>query len=559
MHQNGGNNDKVRIWDNSNIAESYIGVVLPLTCSFARQIYTTTYINLARHSLISEVKINQYQDIFENLLGFYYGRFYYNITNWYKMMTLFPSYDRNKKNFNTMISLKTKIELDKKYILNVDLKFKIRYYFQFIVRYPLFEKEIDEFKEHIRKFLRYHKKVNFNEMDSKELLDIYYNSLNELLNKWSLSVENDFLLMTFFGMLERFCKKNELKEEYFLEYISNIKNVVSSDQVKYLQNLSKEFKRYPIIYNLGTKKKYKECLERIRSEKDYSYLKKTLENYLEIYGGRFANDLRLESEEIDENPEYIIKLLLLYSKLNIKNNKKVLEDKLKSKLSYYKIIYLNWLIKNIHNYSRNREELRLLRSQSFSLIRKIFIGISHKFVERGLIANWNDIFYLEIDEIKRYIEGSSITYNFKEIIKIRKKEYATYLSKDSKPFFVTRRDDYIPFPEVIEKNEENNLVGKGCSKGIVKGKVKVLTSFRLPDKEKFDIIVVPHTDPGWTPLFGLCKGIIVEHGGLLSHAAVISRELNLPCIIGVAKATTKFKDGQIITMNGSTGKIKLHE
>ena len=80
--------------------------------------------------------------------------------------------------------------------------------------------------------------------------------------------------------------------------------------------------------------------------------------------------------------------------------------------------------------------------------------------------------------------------------------------------------------------------------------------FKLP-KKPLEIVVVKHTDPGWTPLFGICKGLIVENGGLLSHAAIISRELNLPCIIGVENATKLLKDGQQISMDGSTGKINI--
>ena len=103
----------------------------------------------------------------------------------------------------------------------------------------------------------------------------------------------------------------------------------------------------------------------------------------------------------------------------------------------------------------------------------------------------------------------------------------------------------------------SNLKGQGCSPGIIKGKVKIMKTFSLPKKGTYDIIVTEHTDPGWTPLFGLCRGIIVEHGGLLSHAAIISRELNLPCIIGLKDATKTFKDGQTITINGFTGDVKI--
>ena len=99
------------------------------------------------------------------------------------------------------------------------------------------------------------------------------------------------------------------------------------------------------------------------------------------------------------------------------------------------------------------------------------------------------------------------------------------------------------------------MISLGCAKNLVDSEI-LIGGLR---KENYEIVVTKHTDPGWTPLFGLCKGIIVEHGGLLSHAAIISRELDLPCIIGLKDATKKLKDGQVVTLNGYTGEVKIHD
>ncbi len=73
--------------------------------------------------------------------------------------------------------------------------------------------------------------------------------------------------------------------------------------------------------------------------------------------------------------------------------------------------------------------------------------------------------------------------------------------------------------------------------------------------EKGDILITKYTDPGWTPKFGLLAGVATESGGLLSHAAVISREYGIPAVLAVEDITTLLKDGQVVTIDGNTGSV----
>ena len=104
---------------------------------------------------------------------------------------------------------------------------------------------------------------------------------------------------------------------------------------------------------------------------------------------------------------------------------------------------------------------------------------------------------------------------------------------------------------------EQVLGGRGCTKGLIQGKIKVFKDYQLPEKIDFEIAVAKNTDPGWTPLLGLCKGLIIENGGILSHAAIVSRELGIPTIIGVKNATKLLKSGQTLKINGSNGNIEI--
>src|SRR3989338_2332323 len=95
---------EIEYFDSANIAESYSGIVLPLTCSFEKMVYEQVYTVLLRMSGVSRRKLEQHSHVFENLLGFFYGRMYYNMNNWYRMAEFVRGYRRNKENFELMIT-----------------------------------------------------------------------------------------------------------------------------------------------------------------------------------------------------------------------------------------------------------------------------------------------------------------------------------------------------------------------------------------------------------------------------------------------------------------------
>lgn len=115
--------------------------------------------------------------------------------------------------------------------------------------------------------------------------------------------------------------------------------------------------------------------------------------------------------------------------------------------------------------------------------------------------------------------------------------------------------------EITQVAEKSDVLHGVCaSPGIVNGIVKIITSHSDIDKmNEGDIMVAIGTDFDLIEIMHRASGIITEEGGLLSHASVVSRELKKPCLIGVAQATTKLKDGLKITLNATEGFIKSNE
>ena len=106
--------------------------------------------------------------------------------------------------------------------------------------------------------------------------------------------------------------------------------------------------------------------------------------------------------------------------------------------------------------------------------------------------------------------------------------------------------------------QENSaeLSGIGCSKGLVEGEVLIVEKLQdLPNLQD-KILITKMTDPGWVYVLMQAKGVIAEQGSLLSHTAIISRELGIPSIVNVPHVTQILQTGEKIKMDGTSGIIR---
>lgn len=284
-------------------------------------------------------------------------------------------------------------------------------------------------------------------------------------------------------------------------------------------------------------------------------------------------ELKLETVSYTQNPAKFIKQLRGYVlaeitsrttsgkvEAGLRNNA---EQEINSVLKYkpFKKWALKRTIKKARELVSARENLRYERTRAFGMVRELFSQIGKRFYAEDIILKSRDIFYLSKEEIFSFIEGTSVTQNIKALIALRKEEFEKY--KNQKPpseRFATYGSVYYANDFFSLKKAEmmpGDLKGIGCSPGKVKGKVKVVLDPNEIGSLNGDILVTSSTDPGWTILFPGCSGIIVERGSLLSHSAIVSREMGKPCIVSVTGLLNRLKTGDEIEMDGSTGEIKI--
>lgn len=200
----------------------------------------------------------------------------------------------------------------------------------------------------------------------------------------------------------------------------------------------------------------------------------------------------------------------------------------------------------------HREAISSLYTYGYGQFRNCFIGLAGHLVERGLLAEREDIFYLYMHEVLDLIQ-EKVHQPQGDLIQQRKAEISRYTD------IVLPDTIYGTDPPPIKKLNRDVLHGIATSLGSYTGPVKVLHGIAEFDQlSDGDVLIIPYSDVGWTPLFSKAGAVIAESGGILSHSSIIAREYHIPAVVSVADAC-RIPDRTIVHVNGFTGEITLQK
>ena len=215
---------------------------------------------------------------------------------------------------------------------------------------------------------------------------------------------------------------------------------------------------------------------------------------------------------------------------------------------------------------RSRENLRFERTRLFGRVRSILRELGKRLHADGQLESADDIFYLELGEVLATWEATGTILKLGDLAAQRRAEFAIYQNETPPPDrFETHGPvhRYTVFEETRKQEEAagstDGIKGIGACPGKVTGRVRVVLDPRGARLEPGEILVALQTDPGWVVLFPAASGLLVERGSLLSHSAIVSRELRLPCIVSLPRITTTLKTGDLVEMDGSTGSVRILE
>jgi pyruvate,water dikinase len=567
------------LWDNSNIIESYPGVTTPLTFSFISESYEGAYKLFSEYLGVEKSVINENENVFKNTLGLINGRVYYNLKTWYHMLAMVPGYSVNARFMEKMMGVKERFDIPEKYRLSKGKAWWriIKMAFRMYGRFLALPKKRKAFMLLLENTIAEYKSLPLGEKNVNELMELYLNFEQKLLNEWKAPLLNDFFAMIWFGMLEKRCKKYGISDNPNIhnDLLCGSSDIISTQPIHRSIALATQINANAILKRLFLTKDENTIWNQLPSEdsEEGIALKKEIDRYIIDFGERCIGELKLETISYTQDPTKFIKVLKSYVETEVTASKTSgkIEEELRSnaerainetlKYKPFKKRRLNRTLNKARVLVSSRENLRYERTRAFGIVRELFSNIGKRWYAESVIEDASDIFYLTKEEIFAFIQGRAVSQNIKELIALRRQEFSEYKKQDppSERFAsygtVYHANDFFSQGK-IEKLE-GDLKGIGCCPGRVTAKVRVIHNPEEVNSLDGDILVTSSTDPGWVTLFPSASAIIVERGSLLSHSAIVSREMGIPCIVSVTGLLKTLNTGDVVEMDGSTGEIKI--
>jgi pyruvate,water dikinase len=267
----------------------------------------------------------------------------------------------------------------------------------------------------------------------------------------------------------------------------------------------------------------------------------------------------------NEAPEYVFDILksLVQDETPVKKEQKIEQklqtSKIERRIKKRLLGWFEWqLLSIILGYARKyiifRENQRYNLDRWITMNRRIYMDIGRNLQKQGVLEEASDVFFLTKNKVRSVVAGNR-THEDRvrtlQAVSRRKEEFLKYENVTPAKFLQGSRELFEP-----EKNTALVLHGIPASQGRLTGTIRVLNRIEdIGDVQTGEILVVPRTDPGWTPVFSKIGGLITETGGILSHGAVVSREYGIPAVTNIQNACQLLCNGQKVTIDGSKGII----
>lgn len=574
-----------QIWDNANIIESYSGVTSPMTFSFIRHAYAVVYHCFSEVMGIPRRVIQENQGVYHNMLGLFQGQVYYNLQNWYRLIQQFPGYNYNKAFMESMMGVKDKADdgdqsqgggWARKYF--VELPKLLGLVGRMVSRFLSIKRLVPAFNRHFDRHYEYWASLDFSELAPHELMRIYHEMEQKLLRNWKTPIINDFYVMIFYGTLKGLCRKWCGDEQGTLQnnLICGEGGIESAVPTRILMGVAARIKRDDDLAD-----QFLSCDPEVLSQTMASRspeIAAAVDDYLERYGFRCMNELKLEEPSLHETPAFVYQMIANYVRMDDRlldvDSIDAREFRIRTEaqarafgsLSPLRRVLFNFVLKHARRGVKNRENMRFARTKIYGLLRRLLNAVGEVFASEGILNDRGDIFHLTIDEVWDYVKGTAVTVNLCALAELRREEFDAYRASQEHPddHFETYGLAYHrnlwrnPSPAKGEAVEDGALQGIGCSPGVVEGGAKVVQSPRDDVALNGEILVAARTDPGWVPLYPSVSGLLIERGSILSHSAIVAREMGIPAIVGIPDLLKRVSDGDQLRMDASTGRVVLH-
>jgi rifampicin phosphotransferase len=573
----------LNLWDNSNIVESYGGLTSPLSFTFALHNYKGVYVQFCEILHVPALVVREMEPCLGAMLGCINGRVYYNLYNWYKLVGVLPGFRRNRQFMETMMGVgeelspevADRIEPHPSWKTPVGKLRRLVTGLSFLVYHFRIQSLVNRFLADFRKAYEDFRHRDYRRMNSDAILNAYSEMDRRMLNHWKAPIINDFLCMIHFGLYKKLGDAwlAHLDGSILNDLLAGGGEIESAEPTRVLIRMAGRVAADPALRTLIESTAPEDLLEALNQSPHRTFYAE-VQDYIDRFGFRCMSEMKLEETDLYTDPSFLFVCLKNYLRagttdLDAYERRKTTlrreaetraQDALKG---FRRIIFFHWL-RLARKAIRNRENTRFARTRVYGVARSMFQAMGDDLAAHSILAAPRDIFYLTLDELFGLHRGTLTNYDLKSLVALRRQAYAAFESEEPEKRFTTRgpvywhndfaRRDAAPD---VPADADYDLRGMPCCPGVIEGVVKVVHSSGDNLELNGEILVTSRTDPGWVPLYPSVSGLLVERGSLLSHSAIVAREMGLPAIVAIPGLIATLKTGQRIRMNGAEGTIKI--
>ncbi len=346
----------------------------------------------------------------------------------------------------------------------------------------------------------------------------------------------------------------------FAELVTGLGDVTSADHSYALWELSRLARQLPDVMDFLARRDWSTCPKTFAD----TPFAAPWQEFLATFGHRGLYEVEIGNPRWREQPDYLLDILATYSTLEHDKapfdpqqqaqRRQTAEAEVLGQLAAWRRPWFRTILRGAQEFSRWRERSKSHFVRLIDLGRLLALRAGDLLVHDSVLTERDTIFLLEIAEVIAALRGEIGQKEVDHLTMQRRLERQRYAALQPPEAFIGHQ----PYYEEQYTAPGTALTGLPSNPGRVTGTARVLRSPQERHRmQPGEILVAPSTDPGWTPLFLLASGLVMETGGYLSHGAIVAREYGIPAVLNVARATQRIPDGSAITLDGATGTIHL--
>lgn len=539
--------------DNSNIVESYPGTCLPLTQGFACDMYERVFRSVAMRLSGDEVVVESLDGPLSSLVEFSDWHAYYRISSWYALLSLLPMSGRIKRAWRESLGVPDG-EGDLGASAKVPARVKARVARRLAACIADMDSLMEDACDRAEAAIAEAGDEIARARTFRRLWSAYEEMRDSVMSVWDVTLINDVNTFLFTSLAD---EATRVADEGRRQ-VESMRPKLAMDALVALAE---------------------------REGQDSDTYAEARDAFVSEFGDRCVGELKLETRTWRESPESLdayVASAAGSARSGDRDGRVVSVRGASRKARSVRGLAFSG---RASSGAAHRERSRLLRTRMFGVARTMFLSMGDMLVEAGLLASRRDVFYLTLEELEA--AGASVgghagdastsdgDNGTRRLAGVLRRKVADRKAKG-------RRLSRIPtpprlrvagegphdhgLPDILSVDarsgaghvpEGMTLRGTGTSRGVAEGEVVVTDGTDMTLDTSGKVLVARSTDPGWVFLISHAAAIVAERGSLLSHTAIISRELGIPAVVGVHDATRVLRDGDVVSVDGGDGTVSI--